>query len=40
MDILGGFNQQDSAGFIRIQAIRLKAHRVIVERQKKLRGTK
>ncbi|MEZ0227705.1 MAG: argininosuccinate synthase [Planctomycetota bacterium] len=38
MDITGGFNQQDSAGFIRIQAIRLKAHRVIVERQKQLRG--
>jgi len=26
MDVAGGFNQQDSAGFIRINAIRLKAH--------------
>jgi argininosuccinate synthase len=30
MDIAGGFNQSDSAGFIRINALRLKAHRVIV----------
>ena len=32
MDIEGGFNQSDSAGFIRVNAVRLKAHRVIVER--------
>jgi argininosuccinate synthase len=30
MDIEGGFNQSDSAGFIRVNALRLKAHRVIV----------
>jgi argininosuccinate synthase len=32
MDIEGGFNQMDSAGFIRINALRLKAHRVITSR--------
>ena len=32
MDIAGGFNQSDSAGFIRVNALRLKAHRVIVRR--------
>jgi argininosuccinate synthase len=32
MDIEGGFNQQDSAGFIRIHAIRLKAHNAIMSR--------
>ncbi|HPA86700.1 MAG TPA: argininosuccinate synthase [Bacteroidales bacterium] len=31
MDIEGGFNQVDSKGFIRINAIRLMAHRAIVE---------
>jgi argininosuccinate synthase len=31
MDIEGGFNQIDSQGFIRINAIRLMAHRAIVE---------
>jgi argininosuccinate synthase len=31
MDIEGGFNQIDSKGFIRINAIRLMAHRAIVE---------
>ncbi len=30
MDIEGGFSQADSAGFIRIQSLRLKAHGVIV----------
>ncbi len=30
MDIAGGFDQTDSAGFIHINALRLKAHRVIV----------
>jgi argininosuccinate synthase len=32
MDIEGGFDQTDSTGFIRINALRLKAHRVIVQR--------
>jgi argininosuccinate synthase len=32
MNIAGGFDQSDSAGFIRINALRLKAHRVIVRR--------
>lgn len=31
MDIEGGFDQTDSAGFIRINALRLKAHRVITQ---------
>ena len=31
MDIEGGFDQTDSKGFIRINAIRLMAHRAIVE---------
>jgi len=31
MDIEGGFNQVDSKGFIRINAIRLMAHRAIIE---------
>lgn len=31
MDIEGGFDQTDSTGFIRINALRLKAHRVIVQ---------
>jgi argininosuccinate synthase len=35
MDIEGGFNQQDSAGFIAIHAIRLKAHAAIMTRQGK-----
>lgn len=30
MDIAGGYNQEDAAGFIRVNALRLKAHRVIV----------
>jgi argininosuccinate synthase len=33
MDIEGGFNQLDSKGFINIQAIRLKAHHAILEKQ-------
>jgi argininosuccinate synthase len=33
MDIEGGFNQQDSEGFIRIHAIRLKAHNAIMTKQ-------
>jgi len=35
MDIEGGFDQTDSEGFIRINAIRLMAHRAIVEANKK-----
>lgn len=34
MDIEGGFNQQDSEGFIKINAIRLMAHHAILERKK------
>lgn len=33
MDIAGGFDQKDSAGFIRINAIRLMAHHAITKRQ-------
>jgi argininosuccinate synthase len=33
MDVSGGFNQQDSAGFIRINSLRLMAHRLIVHRK-------
>jgi argininosuccinate synthase len=35
MDIEGGFDQADSAGFIRINAIRLMAHHAIMESRKK-----
>jgi argininosuccinate synthase len=35
MDIEGGFNQQDSEGFIKINAIRLKAHNAIMAKQNK-----
>lgn len=35
MDIEGGFDQTDSKGFIRINAIRLMAHRAIVEQSKR-----
>lgn len=35
MDIEGGFNQSDSLGFIRINAIRLMAHHAIMEANKK-----
>lgn len=35
MDIEGGFDQTDSRGFIRINAIRLMAHRAIIEACKK-----
>jgi argininosuccinate synthase len=34
MDIEGGFNQKDSEGFIKINAIRLMAHRKIVNSKK------
>ena len=33
MDIKGGFNQQDSEGFIKINAIRLMAHHAILEKR-------
>ena len=35
MDIEGGFDQKDSAGFIKINAIRLMAHNAILKRQTK-----
>ncbi len=35
MDLEGGFNQQDSAGFIKISAIRLMAHNAIMRRKHK-----
>jgi argininosuccinate synthase len=35
MDIVGGFDQTDSKGFIKINAIRLMAHRAIVEASQK-----
>ena len=38
MDIEGGFDQTDSRGFIKINAIRLMAHRAIVEESKKKQG--
>jgi argininosuccinate synthase len=34
MDIEGGFNQMDSAGFIKINAIRLMAHHAILQVRK------
>ncbi len=30
MDVEGGYDQTDARGFIRINALRLKAHKVIV----------
>jgi argininosuccinate synthase len=38
MDIEGGFNQTDSLGFIRINAIRLMAHHAIIEANRKKPG--
>lgn len=38
MDIEGGFDQTDSRGFIRINAIRLMAHRAIIEASKNKKG--
>jgi len=38
MDIEGGFNQTDSLGFIRINAIRLMAHHAIIQANKKKPG--
>ncbi|MBN1182914.1 MAG: argininosuccinate synthase [Bacteroidales bacterium] len=35
MDIAGGFDQKDSAGFIKINAIRLMAHNAILRKSKK-----
>jgi argininosuccinate synthase len=37
MDIEGGFNQIDSAGFIKINAIRLMAHKAIMDKYKKVK---
>jgi argininosuccinate synthase len=39
MDIEGGFDQQDSFGFIRVNAIRLKAHAAIVKQRLRARVT-
>jgi len=38
MDIEGGFNQQDSEGFIKINAIRLMAHHAILEKRENGKG--
>ena len=38
MHIEGGFDQQDSFGFIRVNAIRLKAHAAIVEQRRRARA--
>jgi argininosuccinate synthase len=35
MDVSGGFNQTDSAGFIRINSLRLMAHRLILRSRKR-----
>jgi len=35
MNIAGGFNQQDSIGFIKVNAIRLMAHHAIMQKMKK-----
>jgi argininosuccinate synthase len=40
MHIEGGFNQMDSAGFIKVNAIRLMAHRAIIEKMGKRRKEK
>jgi argininosuccinate synthase len=40
MDIEGGFNQQDSEGFIRINAIRLMAHNAIMKKKQHEWGVK
>ena len=40
MHIEGGFNQQDSVGFIKINAIRLMAHNAIMNRKKHAWGVK
>ena len=39
MDIEGGFDQKDSEGFIKINAIRLMAHHAILKQQKNKSGT-
>jgi len=39
MDIEGGFDQRDSFGFIKVNAIRLKAHAAIVNQRLSNRGT-
>jgi argininosuccinate synthase len=40
MDIEGGFNQEDSTGFIKINAIRLMAHNAIMNKKKHVWGMK
>ena len=39
MDIEGGFDQKDSEGFIKINALRLKAHNAIMKRKHRDWGT-
>ena len=34
MDIAGGFNANDSLGFIRVNALRLKAHKIVLKKKK------
>jgi argininosuccinate synthase len=34
MDVEGGFDQTDARGFIKLNAIRLKAHNVILDKKK------
>jgi hypothetical protein len=36
MDIEGGFDQKDSSGFIKINAIRLMAHNAIIRKKGKV----
>jgi argininosuccinate synthase len=40
MDEEGGYNQQDAIGFIKINAIRLQAHKLITQKAKQERGKK
>jgi argininosuccinate synthase len=37
MDIEGGFDQSDSEGFIKINAIRLRAHHIVMHKNKKIK---
>jgi argininosuccinate synthase len=39
MDIEGGFDQEDSRGFININAVRLKAHHAIMQRHRREKGS-
>jgi argininosuccinate synthase len=35
MDVAGGYDQEDARGFIRINALRLKAHKLILRKTRK-----